>query len=124
MFSRKLYGTAAATANNVANIVVPGNARLIGVQWAVDINSSADDASCILELSAASATEIAVNDAQQCLSEIRVLQTLVTSGMIFAGIQQWVPIPMVPVAQGQRLYLHTVIAGTLTFRATAMLWFA
>lgn len=124
MYSRKLYASVSATANNIANIVVPTSSRLIAIDWAVDVNSSADDASVIIEISAASATEIAVNDAQQCIAELRVLQTLVTSGMLFAGINKWTPIPGVPFAQGQRLYMHAIIVGTLAIRGGGVLWFA
>lgn len=124
VYSRKLYATGSATANGVAIITVATAARLLGVQWAVDLDSITDGAGVVLELSATSATEIAVNEAQQCLSEVRWFGNFVTSGLAQTGINLWVPLPMVPCTQGQKLYLHAVISGTVVYRGGGTLWFA
>jgi hypothetical protein len=124
MYSRKLYATGSATANGAATITVPSASRLIAVQWAVVFGSTTNAAFCRLEISAASATEIAVNEAQQCISELDFYGNFVTSGLSNGGANLFVPVPGVPWAQGQKIYLHAVISGTVTFTGGAVLWFA
>lgn len=124
MYSRKVYATGSATANGVATVTIPANSRLIGVQWCLDLNSITDNAELVAELSAASATEIAVNEAQQCLSEVRLFGNFATSGLAQVGVNTLFPIPAVPFAAGQKIYLHIVITGTVTYQGGAILWFA
>jgi len=122
MYTRKLYATGSATANNAANIVVPTKGWLTQVQWCVKYDSITDNATAVLEISLASATEVAVNDAQQCISELAYASNFVTSGLVNGSIQLVVPVH-VPLAQGQKIYLHAgLIAGTLTFTGGAILW--
>lgn len=123
MYSRKVYATGSATANGVATITIPANSRLIGIDWAVDINSITDNAELVMELSAASATEVGVNEAQQCLGEVRLFSNFVTSGLSQVGVNKMTPIPSVPFAAGQKIYAHVVITGTLTYQGGAVLWF-
>jgi len=121
MYNRKLYGTAAATANGVASIIIPRRSRLVGIQWGCRFDNITDNASCVLELSLASATEIAVNNAQQCISECHFWSNFVTSGATNAGTNLFVPVDT-SLEQGQNVYLHAVVSGTLTFYANAILW--
>lgn len=123
MFSRKLYATASATGNAAATITVPSACRLIGIQWAVNFDSITDNGVCTLEVSAASATEIATNEAQQCIGELRYQSNFVTSGLVNGAVNLVVPVPGVPWAQGQKIYLHAVISGTITYTGGAVLWF-
>lgn len=124
MYSRKLYATGSATANGVATITVPTASRLILVQWCVNFDSITDNGVCTLELSAASATEIAVNEAQQCISELRYQSNFVTSGLLNGAVNFTTPIPQVPWSQGQKIYLHAVVSGTVVYTGGAVLWFA
>lgn len=124
MYSRKVYATGTATGNGVATVTIPANSRLIGIDWSIDINSITDNAELVAELSAASATEIAVNEAQQCLGEIRIFGNFVTSGLAQYGVNKSTPVPAVPFAAGQKIYLHVVVTGTLTYQGGAVLWFA
>lgn len=123
MYSRKLYGTASATANNVANLTIPTAGRIIGVQFAVRYNSITDGGQVDLEVSLASAREIAVNGAQQCVAQIAFESNFVTSGLAQSGVNLFVPVD-VRVTQGQIIYLHTVVGGTIVFDATCLLWVA
>lgn len=122
LYSRKLYGTAAATANNVANIIVPTAGRLSAIQWAVRYNSITDGGQCDLEISLASAKEIAVNAAQQCLSAIAFESNFVTSGLSQNAVNAFFPVHA-KLSQGQSIYLHCLVAGTIVFDCTAILWF-
>lgn len=120
--TRKLYATGSATANGVQSVIIPSRATLRQIQWAVRINSITDGAQLNLELSLASAREIAVNEAQQSISEVALEGNFVTSGLSQNGINLIVPCN-VPLNQGQLVYLHALIAGTLIYDATLLLWF-
>jgi len=112
----KIYGTGSATANAVAQIIIPNKSRIKGVQWSLLMDSITDGATLRVELSRASATEIAVNGAQQCISEVGMYGNFVTSGL--AQFSQVVFLPCdVSVVQGQIIYLHAVVAGTLNYFA-------
>ena len=114
MRTLKLYATGSATANAVANLVIPVSATIRAIQYSVLFDNITDNGLCRLELSRSSSTEIAVNGAQQCCAEIGVAGNFVTSGLaqpvltgIFHVAQKF--------AQGQIIYTHAVISGTVTY---------
>ena len=113
----KLYATGSATANAAAQITIPAAASIVGVQAAVRINSITDGAQLNLEISRSASREIAVNSAQQCVCEVVVESNFVTSGLAQFGINQFFPVH-VPMVQGQFLYLHALVAGTVVYDAT------
>lgn len=119
MKTLKLYATGSATANGAATIVIPNASTIRGVQWAVRINSITDGAQVDLEVSRASAREVAVNGAQQCVSQVAAEGNFVTSGLAQGGVNAFFPVA-VPMTQGQILYLHALIAGTVTYDATVI----
>lgn len=122
MYTRKIYATGSATANAVASIVVPTRTRLVMVQWAVLFDSITDGGLLRLEISQTASTEIAVNDSQLCVSELACAGNFVTSGLSQTNLNLVVPVN-VAMAQGQKLYLHAVIGGTVTYTGGANLWF-
>lgn len=122
MYSRRLYGTGSATANAIATVTVPRSSRLAAVQWAVKYDSVTDNAACVLELSVASASEIATNESQQCISELAWFNNLLTSGMFQGSQNLWLPVD-VQLAQGQKIYLHSLVTATVTWIGGAILWF-
>lgn len=122
MRSIKLYGTGSATANNVANVTIPTAGRLKGIQYSIRIDAPSDNANMSLEVSQASATEYAVNGAQQCVAVFGAFGNLVTSGLAFGSIVGFVPVD-VPLKQGQLLYLHAgLISGVTAYYAELILW--
>lgn len=122
MYTRKLYATGSATANNVANIVVPSKGFLVAIGWAMKFDSITDNATAVMEISLASATEVGVLGAQQCISELCYASNFVTSGLYNGGVNLYIPVH-VPIAQGQQIYLHAgLIGGTLTYTGGAILW--
>lgn len=122
MYSRKIYATGSSTANAVASITIPSRSKLVLVQWAVKFDSVTDNATAVLELSKSSATEVAVNGAQQCISELCYASNFVTSGLVNGGLNLCHPVD-VQFDQGQILYLHAgLVAGTLTYTGGAVLW--
>jgi hypothetical protein len=116
----KLYGTGSATANAVASVQMPGAGRIRGVQVAIMFDSVTDNAAVQIEVSRASAREIAVNGAQQCIVEAAAYSNFVTSGLGQFGINTFLPCD-VPNTQGQLIYLHAVVTGTATYTATCIL---
>jgi len=122
MRTLKLYGTGSATANGVASLVIPTRANLRGIQTAVRVNSITDGAQIDLEISRASAREIAINGAQQCVLQVCVESNFVTSGLSQMGVNQFFPMA-VGFDQGQLIYLHALVAGTVVYDATFILHF-
>ena len=116
-----MYATGSATGNNVANLTIPSSTRLKGLQYAISIDSITDNAQIDLELSKSSATEIAVNGSQQCVGQVSLRNNLLTSGMGLYGHNQFVPVD-VQFVQGQIIYLHAVVVGTITYYFTCLLW--
>jgi len=123
MYTRKIYASVAADTNNAANIIVPRNSTLIAVQWGLKVDAITDNAEMVAELSLASANEIGVNDAQLCISEVCQTFNFVTSGLYGGGLNLYVPVS-IPLTQGQKVYYHCFITGTITIIGGAVLWFA
>lgn len=120
MATLKLYGTGSATANAVAQIIIPSKTRLKGIQVTMWVDSITDNAQVNCEVSKASAREIAVNGAQQCIAEVSIAGNFVTSGLAQFAVNQFFPID-VDVVQGQIVYLHALVTGTATYNFTALL---
>lgn len=122
MFSRKIYASVSADTNNAASVLVPTRCTLVGVQWAVKVDAITDNAEAVCELSLASSNEIATNEAQLSISEVCQTWNFVTSGLAGGGVNLFVPV-VVPLAQGQKVYYHVFITGTITVIGGAILWF-
>lgn len=115
-----MYATASATANAAASVVIPSKTRIRGVQFSINVDSVTDNTGVTIEISRASAREIAVNGAQQSIAEASFFGNFVTSGLSLGGVNFFAPCD-VPVIQGQIIYLHATVAGTATYYATAIL---
>ncbi len=120
MRTLKLYATGSATGNNVANVVIPSAGRIRGIQVDVSADSITDNAQVDLEVSRASATEINVNGSQQCVCQVGLRNNFVTSGLAAAAVNVFFPVD-VAVTQGQIIYLHAVIVGTVTYFGTFLI---
>lgn len=121
MYSRKIYATGSATANAVGQITIPSRSRIVGVIWSIKFDAITDNASAVIELSKASALEIAVNAAQQCVSECCFYANFVTSGLM-NGVANFYHPCDATFDQGQILYMHSLVTGTITFTGGAILW--
>lgn len=117
MRTLKLYFTGTATANAVANVVIPSATRIKGVQYAVNIDCITDNGQVNLEVSRSSATEIAVNGAQQAIVQVSAWSNFVTSGLSQPVLCGFVPVD-IPMVQGQIVYGHAVVGGTVLYAAT------
>lgn len=117
-----LYATGSATGNAVQQITVPSRMRLVGIQVALRINSITDGAQLNLEISRASARQIAVNNAQDSVLQLALESNFVTSGLAQAGVNQFFPVDA-EFQQGEFIYLHALVAGTVTYDVTFVLHF-
>lgn len=117
----KLYATGSATANAAAQITIPSRTTLVAVQCAIRINCITDGAQVDLEVSRASAREIAVNAAQSAIVQVALESNFVTSGLEQGGANLFFPCSVM-LEQGQFVYLHALVAGTVVYDATFILW--
>lgn len=118
----RLYATGSATANAVAQVIIPSRATIRAIQAAVRINSITDGAQVDIELSRASASQIAVNGALDPILQVSVEGNFVTSGLAQFGVNQTFDVNA-SFEQGQIVYLHTLVAGTVVYTASFILWF-
>jgi len=120
MRTLKLYATGSATGNAVAQLTIPSAATIRAIQYSILADSITDGAFVRLEISRASSTEIAINGAQMAVAEFGTTSNFVTS-----GLSQPVIVGQIMVnasfAQGQIIYLHAVVAGTVVYYATFIL---
>lgn len=114
MRTLKLYFAGGSSGNALASIVIPSNTKLRQIQYAWYFDSITDNADCTLELSRASASEIAVNGAQQCVAQVTSGNNFVTSGLSSSAVNGFIPVN-IPMVQGQILYLHALVVGTIAF---------
>ena len=119
----RLYGSGSATANGVAQIIIPSKTRLRGVQCATSLDCSTDNGMAIIEVSRSSSKEIQVNGSQQAIVEVQLYNNFVTSGMSAPNFNGFLPCD-VSVNQGQIIYLHAVVTGTMNYYATFIIHYA
>lgn len=117
----RLYASVSATGNNSAQVIIPSAARILAVQWALDFDSITDNGACAVEISRASTTEMAVNASQQAVAEVRWFSNFLTSGLAVGNINMFSPVD-ISVFQGQIIYLHHIITGTVVCRGGALVW--
>jgi len=122
MFTRKMYVTGSASGNGIVTLLVPTAATIVAILWAARFNSITDGAQVNLELSLASASEIGLNGAQQCVSEIAWESNFVTSGLSQNAVNMFVPVRQ-SMRQGQLLYMHALVAGTVVHTTSALIYF-
>lgn len=118
----RLYATGSATGNAVAQIIIPSRSVIRACQAAVRVNSITDGAQVDLELSRSSASQIAVNGALDSLLQVSVEGNFVTSGLAQFGVNQTFPLNA-GFEQGAILYLHALVAGTVVYTASFIIWF-
>jgi hypothetical protein len=120
MRTLQLYATGSATATSVAQVTIPASARINGVQIALGIDSITDGAMVRLELTKVPTNQIATNGALDPFLEINVAGNFVTSGLAQAGVNQFFPVD-VSCRQGEIIYVHATIAGTVVYYFNAIL---
>lgn len=117
----QLYGTAAATANDIAHVTIPSSTTLKQVQWALQADQVADGAFAVFELSKIPTSQVNVNGAQDPFFSARFYNNLVTSGMVGQQANGWAPLS-VPCRQGEIIYLHGTMTNTI-LTVTFIIWY-
>lgn len=116
----QLYATGSATATAAAQVVLPSAGRIRGVQVSFIIDSITDGAVVRCEVSKVPNNQIASNGAIDPFLEVGMAGNFVTSGLAQTGISQFFPVD-VQVRQGEIVYLHVTVAGTVTYFFNAIL---
>jgi hypothetical protein len=113
MRTYKIYGSISATAEAGLAVIVVRNCRVKSIRWEASFDAPADNAAIALELSTVSTSHLAASDSTGDISTLRFLTNFVTSGMAIgrASKQEFVDFP---VAANERLYIHTLVVGTVT----------
>jgi hypothetical protein len=117
----QIYGTGSATANGVAQVTIPAAAKLKAIQYSLIANSITDDVAVRLELIKVPTTQIAVNGALDPFFQIGLWGNFVTSGLSQVGENGTARVD-VDMRQGEIVYLHVSIAGTVTYYFNGILW--
>lgn len=117
MRTYKIYGTGAAAADNVTNLLVAKSGRIKSIRWDVAIDQVADNSRCTLELSLRSNSQAVTSDTTGDISVIQAFGNLTTSGTI-AGRAAKQELVDIPIAASERIYLHAALITTSTYYAT------
>lgn len=118
----QLYATGSATANAVAQIVIPSATTLKLCQVALMVDSVTDNASVRIDISKVPTTQVASNGAQDSFLQTVVLGNFVTSGLSQWGLNKTFPLS-VQCRQGEIIYLHATVAGTIVYYWNGIFWY-
>lgn len=108
---------AANPVDSMNSIDVPQDGSLLGVDWAVSVAASGADFAVNVQLSFGSTSALVTNDVRAPVSTRRMSADLTTSGAAMTSLNVFVPLPKIPVAAGERIYLHasgTAITTTIS----------
>lgn len=110
----QIYGTGSATANAVAQVTVPSASTIKGILASLECLAKTDGARLAVELAKVATSQIAINGALDPFFEMRADTSFVTSGLIQGAQNIFVPLH-VPCRQGEIIYLHAFVSGTVTY---------
>lgn len=99
--------------NAIAAVDVPRDGTITGVEWCVQADLDADQEIVIAQLGFGSVQNFG-NDARSVISEVGAQTSVVTSGFGMVIINEWRGNLDIPVAAGERLYLHVTSASGVT----------
>lgn len=112
----KLYGSVTASTDGVANLDFQFNGVIEGIL--LNINVTGADAlndGGGVEISFASTSGLASNDTRASIAGLKVNQGFLTSGGGPVGDSVFVSLGKgIPVAAGERIYMHLQVSGTVT----------
>jgi hypothetical protein len=118
-----MYAAATGGAQNaLASIDVPMGGTLEGLEWCCSDDCDADNDVASWQISFGS-THAINNDARQVISNCKNSVQLTTSGSPNTSSNYYVDLDL-PVAAGERIYLHRLATASLTGEAQAVLHFS
>lgn len=92
--------------DSLAQVDVPSDGFIIGIDWDVRANLDADNEAISAELSFIATNQLTTNDVRGRLSSISQNIAFTTSGNSDCSMQKYVGPIDIPVAGGERLYIH------------------
>lgn len=113
----KIYGTGSASGNNVASVQFARSGRIRAIRWAVACDSVTDNSAFVGELSLLATAQTTVSDTLGSIDECRTYVNLGAAGSDHLQVNHITAPIDFSVGQGERLYLNTVVSGTLTYYA-------
>jgi len=110
-----MYG--AVTGGNqdaIASVDIPQDGVITGIDWDVrgDLDADGEEMEC--ELSFIATNQITSNDVRGRISSASMEMSITTSGIGVFSIQKFVGPIDLPVAGGERLYIHVVSTAGVT----------
>jgi len=103
------------TQDALAQIDIPQDGFLLGVDWDGYAIFDANNESIAVELSFIATTQLLTNDVRGRISSISGFNQLLTSGIATMVMQKYVDLKEITVAGGERLYLHILaVAGVVS----------
>ena len=105
-----MYGTiGGGTENALAQVDVPQDGVLRGIDWDCSANLDADSEGCDIELSFIATNQLSSNDTRGRISSVGVVAVVLTAvGVDSVSMQKWIGGMELALAGGERLYLHVV----------------
>lgn len=122
MRTLQLYATGTATANAAAQIIIPSSTRIKQVQIALLMNCVTDDGRITCELNKAPQSQIGTNGPLDPFLEVGLYSNFLTSGLAQSSLNHAFPVD-VDCRQGEIIYLHVLVSGTVTYFFNGILWY-
>lgn len=117
-----MRGTGAGgSENGVANIDIPEDGFLVGIDWAVNANLNAIGEVALVEISFIQTLQENVNDSRGIISIVRLEFEAVTSGGALVSVNKWVPFANLDVAGGERLFMNMSASAGVVTNANAVI---
>lgn len=113
----QLYGAGSATATSVANITIPVSTTIKGVKVCLLIDNVTDNGDVSLEVSKVPTNQIGVNGAIDPFLQVGASANFATSGLAQTLTGTFIPLN-VSCRQGEILYLHATVTGTIAYKVT------
>jgi len=115
-----LYGSSSGgNENAIANLDIPDDGTIMGVDWAISGDMDADSEFWVGELSFIATFQGTTNDSRGVLSMARSQISITTSGIAVVSINKYVPIG-IQVSGGERLYLNVQATAGVTALVNAL----
>lgn len=108
---------AGGTQDAAAQVDIPQDGQITGIDWDLESDMDADSEFSRAELSFIATNQLSQSDVRGRISSIAARMSLTTSGIALVSAQKFVGPLDLPVAGGERIYIHlhssTGVIGTV-----------
>lgn len=108
-----LAATITGTGANQCSVLIQRSGRIKSVRWGIAIDAATDNAALAVELNSGATSQIATHEGPNVIDGVRAHTNFTTSGLTLSSINVQRLLDY-PVGQGERIYLHAVVGGTLS----------